>query len=70
MKAVIDRLEGDYAVVLFGAEEIKVVVPRKLLPPEAGEGTWLEVAFEVDYNETEKRKKEIANLLDKLKKKY
>ncbi|MFY9542033.1 MAG: DUF3006 family protein, partial [Dethiobacteria bacterium] len=31
MKAVIDRFEGDFAVVLFGDEEIKLNIPRKLL---------------------------------------
>ena len=35
MKAIIDRFEGDYAVVLFGDEEIKVDM-QKLLPSERG----------------------------------
>jgi len=37
MKAVIDRFEGDYAVVLFGDEEIKVDIPKELLPQEPRE---------------------------------
>ncbi|MBT9140225.1 MAG: hypothetical protein DDT30_00801 [Dehalococcoidia bacterium] len=32
MKAVIDRIEGDYAVVLFGDAEIQVDIPVGLLP--------------------------------------
>ena len=32
MKAVIDRFEGNYAVLLFGTKEIKVDFPRELLP--------------------------------------
>ena len=32
MKAVIDRFEGDFAVMLFGNKEIKAEIPRQLLP--------------------------------------
>ena len=32
VKAVIDRFEGEYAVVLVGDEEIKLDVPINLLP--------------------------------------
>ncbi len=32
MKAVIDRIVEDYAVLLVGDEEIKVDIPKKLLP--------------------------------------
>lgn len=69
MKAVIDRLEGDYAVVLFGEEEIKVDIPRGLLPEGAKEGSWLTVNFELDAEGTQKQKEKIQNLLDKLKNK-
>ncbi|NLL58351.1 MAG: DUF3006 domain-containing protein [Firmicutes bacterium] len=46
MKAVIDRFEGDYAVVLFGDQ--KVDIPRQLLPKSAKEDSWLKVSFELD----------------------
>ena len=69
MKAVIDRFEADYAVVLFGDEEIKVNIPKKLLPPGAKEGSWLKVSFALDPEGTAKQKKKISNLLNKLKKK-
>jgi hypothetical protein len=39
MKAVIDRFEGNLGVVLFGADEIKVNIPKKLLPKGAKEGS-------------------------------
>ena len=45
MKAVIDRFEGDHAVVLFGDDELKVDIPRQLLPPGAKEGSWLKVSY-------------------------
>lgn len=69
MKAVIDRFEGDYAVVLFGEEEIKVDIPRVLLPAEAKEGSWLKVSFKLDEEETKKREERIKGLLEKLKNK-
>ncbi len=69
MKAVIDRFEGDYAVVLFGDEEFKVDILRKLLPEGAKEGSWLNVSFELDSEGTQKQEQKIKDLLDKLKNK-
>lgn len=69
MKAVIDRFEGDYAVVLFGDEEIKVDIPKSLLPGDSKEGSWLKVSFELDMEETKKREDRIQSKLEKLKKK-
>ena len=69
MKAVIDRFEGDYAVVLFGDDEMKVDIPRALLPADVKEGNWLKVTFETDHDTTRERKERISGLLDKLKNK-
>ena len=69
MKAVIDRFEGDYAVVLFGDKEIKVDLPRELLPSEAREGSWLDVTFELNPRGTRKQQEKIKGLLEKLKNK-
>ncbi len=66
MKAVIDRFEGDYAVVLFGDKEVKVDIPIKLLPREAREGSWLNITFEVDQEGTRKQEEKVKGLLDKL----
>jgi hypothetical protein len=41
MKAVIDRFEGDYAIVIFGNDEIKVDIPLRLLPEGIKEGDWI-----------------------------
>lgn len=67
MKAVIDRFEGEYAIVLFGDDEIKVDIPKKLLSGEVQEGSWLRVSFELDEEGTLGQKKKINDLLDKLK---
>ncbi|NLN06198.1 MAG: DUF3006 domain-containing protein [Firmicutes bacterium] len=69
MKAVIDRFAGEYAVLLFGEDEIKVDMPKKLLPPAAREGSWLNVTFELDEDGTKKQEEKIKNLLLKLKNK-
>ena len=69
MKAVIARFEGDHAVVLFGVEEIKVDIPRQLLPSGAKEGSWLNVSFELDPEGEKQQREKIEGLLEKLKKK-
>lgn len=48
MKAVVDRFEGDLAVLLVGEDETELVVPRSELPAGAAEGTWLRLGLEVD----------------------
>ncbi len=69
MKAVIDRFEGEYAVVLVGPEEIKVDLPRELLPEGAREGSVLDVSFELDPGGEEERRIRIRDKLGKLKNK-
>ena len=69
LKAVIDRFEGDYAILLFGEDEIKVDIPKVLLPEGSKEGSWLNVSFGLDLEETKSREDRIKSKLDKLKKK-
>lgn len=69
MRAVVDRFEGEYAVLLFGDEEIKVDFPKALLPEGVREGSWLKMSIQLDQEGTQKQEEKIANLLDKLKKK-
>ncbi len=67
MKAVIDRLEGDDAVVLVGNEEVKIDIPKELLPKGAKEGSWLKFSLELDSEGTERQKKKIEDKLKKLR---
>lgn len=60
MKVIIDRFEGDFAVVEM--EDRKMINLPKVLVPNAKEGDIIRI--EVDKEETEKRKKEIERLLD------
>ena len=69
MKAVIDRFEGDYAIVLFGEDEIKVDMPKILLPEGAKEGSWLNINFELDVEGEMKQRERIESKLERLKRK-
>lgn len=69
MKAVLDRFEGDYAILLFGEEEIPVDLPRRLLPPEAEEGSWLKISLELDPEGESRQREKIEDLLNRLKNK-
>ncbi len=70
MKAVIDRFEQSYAVVLVGDEEIRVDIPTKLLPPGTHEGSWLNIRFELDNQGEQHQREKIQGLLNKLKNKH
>lgn len=67
MEAVVDRLEGGYAVLLVGHEEIRVDIPLSLLPSGIAEGDWLKINFELNPEKTCSRRERVQNLLDKLK---
>ena len=69
MKAVVDRFEGNQAVVLFGSDETKVNIPKILLPKGAKEGSWLKVDIVLDKEGTKKQEEKIKGMLDKMKNK-
>ncbi len=69
MKGVIDRFEGNYAVVLCGDKEIRMDVSRELLPGQAEEGDWMNISFDLDPGGTADRRERANLLLNKLKKK-
>lgn len=69
MNAVIDRFEGDYAVILLGEEVHEIVVSIKHLPKGAKEGSWLKITFELDPEGTQKQKEKVEVLLEKLRNK-
>ena len=69
MKAVVDRIEGDTAVLLIGEEETRLDIPLRLLPEGTREGSHLTIAFELDKDSEEKKRQEISSLFDKLSRK-
>ena len=60
MKVIVDRFEGDYAVVEIAIGKC-VNIPRVLVP-DAKE--WDIIKIEIEKNETEKRKKYIKDLMN------
>ena len=67
MKGVIDRFEGDYAIIELSDRTIKNI-RRSLLPYEAKEGDVIEMnehgEVRIDEDETDDMKKEIEKLMD------
>lgn len=69
MKAVIDRFEGEYAVLLIEQEEVQMDFPKKLLPEDIKEGDILRINIELDPDETSAQEKRVGNILEKLNRK-
>lgn len=63
MKFIIDRFEGDYAVVELENKKM-ANVPKDILPEEAVEGSVISIV--IDEDETMKRKEKIKKLIDDL----
>jgi hypothetical protein len=74
-KAVIDRFEGDLAVLILEGSQERVNVPRGALPKGSKDGSWLQVEIEdgqvrkavLDEEETDRARKRIAEKLEKLR---
>jgi hypothetical protein len=70
MKAVIDMVEGELAVLLLGDKgEFKLNLPLSQLPEGCREGDVLNVSFERDPAATDKARERVSGLMEKLKKK-
>ena len=75
MKAVVDRFEGEFAVLVVGEDEQRLNVPRKLLPEQSKEGSWLQVEIQngevisavMDKEETANAQQRIAEKLARLR---
>ncbi len=63
MRVIIDRFEGDYAVVEL-EDRSTANLPRSLVPLGAKEGDVL--VIEIDRNATEERRKRIQKLTEEL----
>lgn len=63
MKAIIDRFEGEYAIVELENKKM-INMSKELLPKEAKEGTVLEIR--IDFEETKAREKTIKKLYGNL----
>ena len=72
---MIDRFEGDTAVLLVGDEQDRLIVKKRMLPKGAKEGDWLQVDVKddrvfsatADPKGTADAKKRIQDKLTKLR---
>ena len=64
--AVVDRFEGDKAVLLLADETKQVAFPRVCLPSEVKEGDCLTVMIEIDEERTREARAEAESLLAEL----
>ena len=62
LRGVVDRYEGDYAVLVFDDGQ-RLLWPREQLPAEAREGVAVAVALTVDLIDTEQRSARLQGLL-------
>jgi hypothetical protein len=70
MKAVIDRFEGELAVLLLGDKgEFRLNFPLSLLPAGCREGDILNISIERDPEATGQTKERVTDLMEKLKQK-
>jgi len=69
--AIVDRFEGDMAVLECVPEEGKeacltFMIPRRLLPDKTKEGDFLTAVWEIDHEKTRSAREEIASILERL----
>jgi hypothetical protein len=68
MKATIDRMEGDLAVLVsIEDQEVRIQVPVSVLPGGSREGDILSITLERDDKATAEAKAETASLIGRLK---
>lgn len=65
-KVIIDRFEGDKAIILIGESEISAVWPRSFLPEGSREGDILRFAANIDVEATKEARAAVAELLKQL----
>jgi hypothetical protein len=61
---IIDRFEGDWAVIEFGRKTFNL--PKLLLPAEAKEGDVIDIEVTIDRKATASRKESTSKLADSL----
>lgn len=64
---IVDRFEGDWAVIEYGTETFDF--PKELLPSNTKAGDVLTLTITVDQETTQRRKARIDSLFERLKKK-
>lgn len=63
---ILDRIEGNVAVILVGEDEGTVEIPKTLLPDGSREGDMLSVKLEIKDKKTRSEKERVERLIKKL----
>ncbi|MFY9454818.1 MAG: DUF3006 domain-containing protein [Bacillota bacterium] len=67
LKVTLDRIEGDWAVLLIRPDETcQILWPLNYLPERAKEGSIFTIDISVDTQETDSADMRVKDLLDKL----
>ena len=66
LKGVIDRLEGECAVIVLTDQKEQLLWSREALPGGAREGVAVEVVLQLDEEETARRERRLQDLVDEL----
>jgi len=67
MRGFVDRVEGDFAVILLGEDEsMQMDIPLSWLPADVREGTVLRIDIQVDQIATAQAHKDVQDLYDSL----
>lgn len=64
--ASLDHFAGEMAILFV--DDLKIELPRKLLPDDIKPGNWIDINLEKNNGKTEEVRENIENLLDDLKK--
>ena len=68
MRATIDRIEGNLAVLISQDDEsVRVTLPVSLLPPGCREGDIIRIRIERDIHATTAAKERVSERIEKLK---
>lgn len=65
MRGVIDRLEGDYAIIVLDDGQ-RLLWAKDQLPSQAKEGVVVTLSLEINWEETSKRLSRVSGMLDEL----
>jgi len=66
LTAVIDRLEGEMAVVMLAEQQLQLDVPDEFIPAAADEGTILRIQITADLQQTEAIRRRQKQRLERL----
>ncbi|HNX17656.1 MAG TPA: DUF3006 domain-containing protein [Methanoregula sp.] len=66
MKAVIERISGTVAVLVFPDENLRLNIPPELLPPASEEGDIVTVSLERDEGATREAHDRVSRLISDL----